>query len=121
MGTKATGFEFELVLTAGCADTGGTVSPDARFLRPHARHARYAPPKCPSRVRIASAHPTRYRGARADLWKVVFCCVLTHGHRWNDPDFIPLGRSRFCHPGREIIAIKTQQNTTFHTLARAPL
>ena len=71
MGISSTGFEFELVLTAGCADTEGTVSPDARFLRPHARHARSAPPKCPSRVRIASAHPTRYRGARADLWKVV--------------------------------------------------
>ena len=80
MGTNATWFEFELVLTAGCADAEGTVSPDARFWRPHTRHARSAPPKGPSRVRIASAHPTRYRGARADLWKVVICCVLTHGH-----------------------------------------
>ena len=71
IGINLTGFQFELVLTAGCADTGGTVSPDARFWKPHARHARSAPPKCPSRVRIASARPTRYRGARADLWKVV--------------------------------------------------
>ena len=91
MGINSTGFEFELVLTAGCADTGGTVSPDARFWRPHARHARYAPPICPSRVRIASAHPTRHRGGRADLWKVVFCCVLTLGKiptfcHWDDPD-----------------------------------
>ena len=80
MGINSTGFEFELVLTAGCADTEGTVSPDARFWRPHARHARSAPPQCPSSVRIASAHPTRYRGRRADLWKVVSCCGAKDDH-----------------------------------------
>ena len=73
MGINSTGFEFELVLTAGCAVTDVTVSPDARFRKPHARHARSASTKCPSRVHIASAHPTRYRGARADVWKVVIC------------------------------------------------
>jgi len=94
MGTNSMGFEFELVLTAGCADTGGKVSPDARFWRPHAQHARSSPPKCPTRVRIASAHSTHYRGGRADLWKVVWrrtsrVCLGPGGRavgEWGDRD-----------------------------------